>query len=128
MVARHAHFHHHAIAIALAVRALLARKRHVAARDVLGELLQVLEALGDVVLHPWAAIDVLEDHFGRDLHGYRPVGFDGLRSDADSPGRSGFASLGRNGGSYDGRVLPLAAAELPLMAWSARVVPRCFCC
>src|SRR5260221_2044286 len=39
-----------------------------AARDVTGELLQVLEALDDVVLHPRAAIDAVEDDFRRGLH------------------------------------------------------------
>src|SRR5580765_4836828 len=58
---------------------------------------------------------------------YFPVG---LLSDEDRSeptfllGGVGF----RDGSSYEGRVPPLAAAEFPLMAWSAREVPRSFCC
>src|SRR3954470_4921412 len=103
-----------------------------AAGDVLGELLQVLEALGHIAFQPRAAIDILEDHFGRDLHGYSALRVVAVAPDAaDASSRKGgigFASFGRRVGSELGRGAPLAAAEFPLIASSAREVPRSFCC
>ena len=68
VLARHAHLDHDAVAIALLVRALLARERHVATGDLGGELFEVAEPLGDELLDPGTALDVLENYFRRYLH------------------------------------------------------------
>src|SRR5260221_7373024 len=73
VLARHPHLDHHAVAVALVIRPLLLRERDMAAPDVLGELFQVLHALGDVVLDPGAAVNVLEDHFRCNLHRFPPA-------------------------------------------------------
>src|SRR5260221_624441 len=66
---RYAHLDHHAVVVALAVRGLLARQCHVAAREVLRKPLQVSKPLGNIALYPGAAIDAVEDYFRRKLHG-----------------------------------------------------------
>ncbi len=65
---RHVHLHHDAVAVALVVRGDLLRQRDAAAGDALGVALQALQALGDVALHPFGAVDVVKDDLGRGLH------------------------------------------------------------
>src|SRR4051812_3892114 len=68
VVLRHPDLDHHAVAVALAVRRGFLRDGDMAARNLLRELLEVRAALGDVLLDPRAAVDILEDYFRGSLH------------------------------------------------------------